>query len=237
MPTVKKASKATAPRKRDGVPDSAPRKRGGVPDSAPRKRDGVPDSAPRKRDAEATRAAILESARAAFVRSGYDGAGVREIAAGAGVTAMMVNRYFGSKEELFAEVVANTMRGRTVLNDEMGGRADLAAYIAAGVLETTRPGATPVDGSLIMIRSSSSARAAEIGRREIERGHQKRLAAALKGDHAAERAALILSLIAGVQFMRQMVGLKALVETKPETLHRLLAPVIAQLVEPERKLR
>jgi len=35
----------------------------------------------------------------------YGGVGVREIAQGAGVTAMLVNRYFGSKEQLFAEVV------------------------------------------------------------------------------------------------------------------------------------
>lgn len=54
---------------------------------------------PRQRDAEATREAILASARRAFALSGYDGAGVRDIAAGAGVTAMMVNRYFGSKEQ------------------------------------------------------------------------------------------------------------------------------------------
>ena len=62
---------------------------------------------PRPRNAAATREAILNSARAAFARAGYDGAGVREIAAGAGVTAMLVNRYFGSKEQLFAEVIAD----------------------------------------------------------------------------------------------------------------------------------
>ena len=62
--------------------------------------------APRRRNAAATREAILASARLAFAQSGYDGAGVREIAAGAGVTAILVNRYFGSKENLFAEVIA-----------------------------------------------------------------------------------------------------------------------------------
>ena len=35
----------------------------------------------RQRNAAATRAAILQSARRAFARAGYDGAGVREIAA------------------------------------------------------------------------------------------------------------------------------------------------------------
>jgi AcrR family transcriptional regulator len=51
----------------------------------------------------------LNSARLAFTRSGYDGVAVREIAPGAGVTAMLVNRYFGSKEQLFEEVVEVTL--------------------------------------------------------------------------------------------------------------------------------
>src|SRR5258708_7811421 len=58
--------------------------------------------------AEKTRLAILASARRAFAEFGYDGAGVRAIASGAGVTAMMVNRYFGSKEGLFGDVVTDS---------------------------------------------------------------------------------------------------------------------------------
>ncbi len=65
------------------------------------------------RDALATRDVILRSARKAWVRAGYDGAGVGEIAEGAGVTAMMVNRYFGSKK-LFIEV-DQTMKSPTIV--------------------------------------------------------------------------------------------------------------------------
>src|ERR1700754_1767178 len=72
----------------------------------------------RRRNAAATRAAILTSAREAFARAGYDGAGVREIAKGAGVTAMLVNRYFGSKERLFAEVVADIMSKPIILTGD-----------------------------------------------------------------------------------------------------------------------
>ncbi|MGW2778631.1 TetR/AcrR family transcriptional regulator [Streptomyces olivaceoviridis] len=54
----------------------------------------------RPRNAAATREAVLRSAVETFTRSGYDGAGVREIAEGAGVSAMMVNRCSGSKENL-----------------------------------------------------------------------------------------------------------------------------------------
>ena len=74
---------------------------------------------PRTRNAAATREAILKSARKAFAAHGYDGAGVREIAAEAGVTAMLVNRYFGSKEQLFAEVIDDAMCGATVIRPGM----------------------------------------------------------------------------------------------------------------------
>ena len=47
----------------------------------------------------------MEAATRRFATQGYERAGAREIAADAGVTAALVNRYFGSKEGLFAEVI------------------------------------------------------------------------------------------------------------------------------------
>jgi AcrR family transcriptional regulator len=61
--------------------------------------------APRKRDAQATRAAILEAARAQFARLGYDRAGLRDIAAEAGADVALIKRYFGGKEALFLEAL------------------------------------------------------------------------------------------------------------------------------------
>lgn len=187
----------------------------------------------RKRDAAATRAAILKAARQAFAAHGYDGAGLREIAANAGVTAMLVNRYFGSKEGLFEAAIDDAMSDASVIRKGMPDLDALGGYLAAGVLETTRPNATPLDGSLMMVRSGSTTnqRVIEIGRKQIEKMHLKTLAAALKGDNAAERAALILALIAGVQVMRQMIGLTPLARTPSVTLQQLLAPLIQQLVD------
>jgi hypothetical protein len=82
-----------------------------------------------------------------------------------------------------------------------------------------------------MIRSSSSQRAAEIGKRQIEKQHHRRVMTALKGEHTAERAALILALIAGVQFMRQMVKLSGLADADAVVLRKLLAPMIQQLID------
>ena len=81
----------------------------------------------RRRDAAATREAILEAATRRFATQGYGGAGVREIAADAGVTAALVNRYFGSKEGLFAEVIRRALDMGHLLQ---GQRGDLADHLA-----------------------------------------------------------------------------------------------------------
>jgi AcrR family transcriptional regulator len=186
--------------------------------------------APRRRNAAATRGAILASARKAFARSGYDGAGVREIAAGAGVTAMLVNRYFGSKEQLFAEVAADTMRDPVILSAETLAAPDFAVALARAVVAVTAPGATPLDGFLILLHSASSPKAAEIGREWIARGHQSTLESALAGPLAAERAGVFLALVAGLQVMRQMVEIPALANADPGHLEALLTPLVRGLV-------
>jgi AcrR family transcriptional regulator len=188
----------------------------------------------RPRNAAATRAAILASARRNFARAGYDGVGVREIAGGAGVTAMLVNRYFGSKEQLFAEVIAETMTEPDILTPENINSPDFGAAIAATLIDITKTGATPLDGFLIMLYSASSERAAEIGREQIEEHYHRALTAALSGDLAAERAALVFAVVAGVQVMRQMIGLSALADADPADLKSILEPIFRALVTGER---
>lgn len=189
-------------------------------------------SPPRRRNAAATRAAILASAREGFVRAGYDGVGVREIAEGAGVTAMLVNRYFGSKEGLFAEVVAQAMASPTVLTDETVTAPDAAERIARGMVAVTKSGETPLDGFLLMLRSTPGSSAGQIGRTQIENRHQRTLAAAMTGEDVAVRAALVLAISAGIQVIRQMVALPALAGADPEILVRRLTPLIRELLHP-----
>jgi len=189
------------------------------------------DTTPRRRDAAATRRAILTSAREAFAEMGYDGAGVREIAARAGVTAMLVNRYFGSKENLFAEAVAEGMARTAVVLPKILSSGATGEEIAKTLLGITGASDTPMEGFQILLRSASSRRAAEISRELIERHQQKAIATALGGDLAAQRAALMLSLIAGVQLMRQMIALPALADSKSKSVVRTLAPLFQMLID------
>jgi AcrR family transcriptional regulator len=205
----------------------------------PRKsKTATPTAAPRRRrDAAATRIAILASARDAFARSGYDGAGVREIASGAGVTAMLVNRYFGSKENLFAEAVAASMATTAVVMPRMLDPSRSAEDIAAALIGITNASDTPLEGFQIMLRSASSSRATEIGRELIERHQLKVIAVALGGKLAPQRAALMLSVIAGFQLMRQTLALSPLADANPKVLAKLLGPVLEQIMDGERRKR
>lgn len=184
--------------------------------------------------ADATRAAILASARKAFAEHGYDGAGLRGIAEAAGVTAMMVGRYFGSKEGLFGEVVTDTMRDPIILSQDNLKRAELSRAFAEALVGVTTQGKVPLDGFLILFRSTASATAARIARERIARVHHATATAAISGDHASERAALFLAVVAGVQMMRQMLELEPLTKAEPALLVELLTPVISSLIETQK---
>lgn len=67
----------------------------------------------------------------------------------------------------------------------------------------------------------------------VAMAHLATATAAMSGKHAAERAALFLAVVAGVQMMRQMLQLRPLVEATPDLLVSLLTPVIAELFEPQ----
>ena len=58
-----------------------------------------------------------------------------------------------------------------------------------------------------------------------------------ENDVAAQRAAVILSLIAGFQMMRQMIGLRSLARAEPDALKKILAPVFQMLIDGDRPAR
>jgi AcrR family transcriptional regulator len=191
------------------------------------------------RKGAATREAILKSAREAFTQSGYD-VGVREIAENAGVTAMLVNRYFGSKEQLFEEVIDAVLSIPGILTREIMNNAPdvptLCRDVAIALVARTAPDVTPMDGFLIMLRSANNEPATAILRRKFETHFAQPLSALLPGTEAAQRAAMFLAVIAGFQVMRQIVEMPALTQAKPEELARRLEALFGVLVDLPAKL-
>lgn len=65
------------------------------------------------KDREQVRSRLLESAAGLFAERGLDGANVDDISTGAGYAKGTIYNYFRSKEELFAEVLAEACRRAT----------------------------------------------------------------------------------------------------------------------------
>jgi AcrR family transcriptional regulator len=179
----------------------------------------------RRRDAAATRSAILEAATRRFAYQGYQCAGVREIAADAGVNAAMINRYFGSKEGLFAEVVEHAFDIRYLVD---GDRATLAERLARAVVY----GREDIAGDrriplLLILRSATELRAAELIRPSLDRKLLRPLAEHLDGPDAKVRAAIVIAQCTGFAIMNQMLRPQALAEAQQEELVVLLKESLA----------
>ncbi|MDG4826579.1 TetR family transcriptional regulator [Asanoa sp. WMMD1127] len=187
----------------------------------------------RARNAASTRQAILDAAVTAFTRHGYDGVGVRDIAAAAGVTAMLVNRYFGSKEGLFVEVVDVSFTPPTMVPADPAAPGDLALETARSLVARTDPAADHLSPFELMLKSAANPRAAEIIRAGIAKHVGARLTAALAGPDASQRADLGLALLAGTWLMRTVIGTPALRDADPDVLTDRLARVLAAIVEEE----
>lgn len=184
--------------------------------------------AKRPRNAAATREAILQSALIAFSRAGYDGVGLREIAGEAGVTAILVNRYFGSKEEMFAEAAKIACADASLFE---GDAASLADRVAQAMVASSPGESTGVDPFRLMLHSASHPRAAEILRETVAAQLERPLAAGLPGKDQPERAALFLALIAGVALMRDVIANSSLAEADPSALAKRLAQMLKPLVD------
>jgi AcrR family transcriptional regulator len=184
--------------------------------------------ASRPRNAAATREAILQSALSAFVRQGYDGVGVREIAHTAGVTAVLVNRYFGSKERLFAAAVEATFADNGLFE---GDAATLAQRLAALVVTKSSNDRQPSDPLLLLLRSAPNPRAAEILRERIAHHCERPLKSAMRGPKRGERAAIILALIVGLQLFRKVIGNKALADANGTSLSGDLKLMLERLID------
>jgi AcrR family transcriptional regulator len=183
----------------------------------------------RRRDAAATREAILQAATRRFATQGYERAGVRDIAADAGVTAALVNRYFGSKEKLFAEVIERALDIGHLLQDQRGNLADHLAramvYGQEGASDRVR---TPM---LLLLHSASEPRAVETFRRDLNRTELPPLAEQIGGDDAAVRAAMIMAQLMGFAIMHHVLRPKSFANARGEELVTLLSAALAACIK------
>jgi AcrR family transcriptional regulator len=174
-----------------------------------------------------TRASILAAAVECFAANGYDATSMRRIAAVAGVDPALVRRFFGGKEQLFAEMAtALIVPGRAVAAVTEGAAEAagerLLRYFLSLLGDVTHPG--PLLG---LIRSAvTSEHAAGLLRRLLAEQVLGEIAASLRADTAELGAALAASQLVGLAIARYAVRLDALATADPDDLIRWTAPVI-----------
>jgi AcrR family transcriptional regulator len=120
------------------------------------------------------RAAILEAATAAFLRNGYLGTSMDEIAAAAAVSKQTVYKHFADKEQLFTEIVAGVVDGAgEPLEGEVLGLVE-ADDLEAGLRDLARRQLHSVmQPRLMQLRRlviGEAGRFPELGRAFYERG-------------------------------------------------------------------
>ncbi|MGJ6963800.1 TetR family transcriptional regulator [Streptosporangium sp. G11] len=175
----------------------------------------APDTGKRRRDPEASKAAILEAARAAFAERGYARATIREIAQRAGVTHGLVMRHFPSKEQLFIAA----MPGSSDLDDLMPGAPETLPERIAQAYVDRMEKADGNDPFIALIRSvasdeqSATRLYAAMRQRSIESYRT-----VVAGADADERIDLLGAHLIGVTFSRYVVGVGPLADMSRESL-------------------
>jgi AcrR family transcriptional regulator len=164
----------------------------------------------RRRNAAATRAALLQSARAHFIAEGYEGLGLRQIAADARVDVALVGRYFGSKEKLFIEVLRQAFRPELLVagsRESFGQRVMEALY-------RENPHQYVLEHFLLMIRALTVPSRIKSLRVIVNTEFIHPFAKWLGGKNALVRASLISTLLSGVALQSDGAGPLSSAESK-----------------------
>ncbi|TBN55523.1 TetR/AcrR family transcriptional regulator [Glaciihabitans arcticus] len=187
----------------------------------------------RRPGTSSTRQAVLDAARSRFASDGFTATTIRAIAADASVDASQVMQFFGSKDELFAEVMAIPYSALERFNTAFEGpdgslgervvRAHLKAW--EGSIDESEPLMAMLRGAIVN----------ETANEQLRSFIQSRLIEGTRssGDPAAMlRAGLAASMLVGVVISRRIVGVPALVAADHDELVAVLGPAIQRVLVP-----
>lgn len=162
----------------------------------------------RPKSAAATRQAMLAVAHGRFLNESYENVGLREIAGDVGVDVALVSRYFGSKEELFREVLG-VGRKEEILPADVTP-AEVPAFLAKLFIEQGGDGNEHAERLLIMLRSASSPTASAIVREALRKDVLRPLAEKLGGACPEVRASSSMAVWMGMTILRTVMAVEPL---------------------------
>lgn len=151
---------------------------------------------------------ILDAASHEFAERGYDGATTRAIAARAGVDAAAIHHHFGTKADLFAEVVGVPMRPDRALPEILDGPLDTVGVRIVRYILTTLEDRSVRNRAVTLLRAGVGNRAmTPLLATFLEREVIHRIAERIGTDDAELRAALVGSQVGGLLLARYVLKL------------------------------
>jgi AcrR family transcriptional regulator len=187
----------------------------------------------RRPGATGTRDQIAEAARRQFAELGYERATFRGIAGAAGVDAALVVHFYGSKEQLFREVMQLPPAvAESLVRVADGPREQIGHRLAELVIAALEDPATrPI--VLGRIRSASSHPDAAALVRETVTRDLSALTNAITDDQPETRAVLVGAHVVGIALARYVVEVEPLASLPVGEMIELLAPTFQRyLTEP-----
>ncbi|GAA2534557.1 TetR family transcriptional regulator [Winogradskya humida] len=177
---------------------------------------------------------MLQAARARFAGDGFAATTIRRIATDAGVDPSQVMQFFGSKDELFATVMAIPPSALHRFDTAFEGPGEhLGERVVRAYLEAWEGPAEESEPLMAMLRGAIVNQHANTQLRDFI---QSRLTHGMhgRGDEAILRAGLAAAMLVGIITSQRIIGVPALVATDKETLVRTIGPAIQQLLAGDR---
>lgn len=180
-------------------------------------------STSRSRNAPQTRADILVAARQRFGAEGYQATTLRAVASDVGVDPALIIRYFGSKQELFAEAAEFTIDIPDLSAVDI---ADIADVLLSCFFEVWEQDTT----FLALLRAAMTSESAVETLRTVFATQVAPALTAITPDHPAQRAGLMGAFVIGLATTRYVLANPAVADLGHDELIRFARPVILQLL-------
>lgn len=183
--------------------------------------DTDPDASSRAGQRRRTEARILDAASRLFVASGYDRTTIRGIASVAGVDPGLVIHYFGSKQQLFRQVI-----GASPARELTGTPAEVTEQILARLAGSL---ASEPAQSLAVLRSMlTHPEAAQAAAEDVARWRDQ-ISRSIPGADATLRAELVTAIVLGVTVSRHLLKSDGYANASPQQIIDLLRPCLRSL--------
>lgn len=174
-----------------------------------------------------TRETILQAARHRFAEAGYEQTTLRDIAADAGIDHALINRYFGSKEGLFARTVAIDLH---MPDYRAVPKTGIGAALIGHFLQ--RWESEPSGTALIILLKTAAANPdlAERVRQVFQTQVVPALGHVVAPSELEPRSGLVSSLLLGLALSRYILKLPPVVAMTQDQLVRFAGPALQEIV-------